>query len=200
MRFLGLHCLCKMLSYFGSFLATQPPPLPQTSCKLNYLLLTVVWIIYLSLRLQCSCHFGKLFFRPNDPMQEEKDAGVKVENVWPAGWLDGVIGHYSCDEKRSSKARCRHSSVDSSAPSKLLPRVRVPGTPFTLLSFMVIYLSLYCEMNENKQKRCRVWPNFFKKSSSTAVVVSKLAGFESVNPRCSVYHCTSITHTKDLLF
>ena len=56
---------------------------------------------------------------------------------------------------------CRHSSVDSSAPSIMPPRVRLPSTPSMLLSFIVkfvLYLSLLCEKNENKPKRGRVWP------------------------------------------
>ena len=42
---------------------------------------------------------------------------------------------------------CRHSSVDLSALSILLPRVRLPSTLSMLLSFIVIvlYLSLQCE-------------------------------------------------------
>ena len=42
-----------------------------------------------------------------------------------------------------------YSSVDSSAPSILPPRVRVPSTPFTLL---LIYIDLCCvEKDKNKQ-------------------------------------------------
>ena len=47
---------------------------------------------------------------------------------------------------------CYHSSVDSSPPTILLPRVRVPSTPSTLLSFIVLVLFLSCDKNENKQK------------------------------------------------
>ena len=47
---------------------------------------------------------------------------------------------------------CRHSLVDSSAPTILLPWVRVPSTPSTLLSFLVFVVYLPCENNENKQK------------------------------------------------
>ena len=58
---------------------------------------------------------------------------------------------------------CRHSSVGSSVPSILPPRVQLPSTPSLLLSSIVkfvLYLSLHCEKNENKQKRGRVWPIF----------------------------------------
>ena len=48
---------------------------------------------------------------------------------------------------------CHHSSVDSSAPSILPPRVRVPSTPSMLFQFQTVYLSIEfeCEKNENKQ-------------------------------------------------
>ena len=90
---------------------------------------------------------------------------------------------------------CRHtSSVDSSAPSILPPRVRVPSTRSTL--FMVKFCttsSLCWEKDENKQKRGRVWP-IFKKSSSEAVVAPRtneltnerrivLKGSDPLNPR-----------------
>ena len=51
---------------------------------------------------------------------------------------------------------CRHSSVDSSASSILLPQVRVPSTPTTLKSFtvkFVLYLSMHCEKNKINKKR-----------------------------------------------
>ena len=63
----------------------------------------------------------------------------------------------------------RYSSVDSSAPSIMLPRVRVPSTPSTLFSIyivQIVYLSfeLECEKNEkNKQKEAGIGP-FFKKN------------------------------------
>ena len=44
----------------------------------------------------------------------------------------------------------RHSSVDLSAPSILLPWVRVPITPSTLLSIYILIVSY--EKDENKQK------------------------------------------------
>ena len=60
-----------------------------------------------------------------------------------------------------------YSSVDSSAPSIMLPRVRVPSTPSTLFSIyivQIVYLSfeLECEKNKNKQKEAGIGP-FFKK-------------------------------------
>ena len=48
--------------------------------------------------------------------------------------------------------RCCHSSVDLSAPTILLPRVRVPSTPSMLFSFIVLVLHLSCGNNKNKQK------------------------------------------------
>ena len=58
--------------------------------------------------------------------------------------------------------------MDLSAPSILLPRVRVPSTPSTLFSIyivQIVYLSfeLECEKNENKQKEARIG-SFFKKT------------------------------------
>ena len=55
---------------------------------------------------------------------------------------------------------CRHSSVDSSAPTILPPWVWAPSTPSTLLSFIVFVLYLSCEKNENKEKE--VWFGPFK--------------------------------------
>ena len=54
--------------------------------------------------------------------------------------------------------------MDSSAPTILLPRVRVPSTPSTLFSFIVFVLYLSCEKNENKQKGAGFGP--FKKIDS----------------------------------
>ena len=49
---------------------------------------------------------------------------------------------------------CRHSSVDSSAPTILPPWVRFPSTPTMLLSFIVKFvLYLSCENNEINKKR-----------------------------------------------
>ena len=55
---------------------------------------------------------------------------------------------------------CRHSSVDSSAPSILPPQVQVPSTPSMLFSIyivQIVYLlfELECEKNENKQKEAQ---------------------------------------------
>ena len=51
---------------------------------------------------------------------------------------------------------CRHSSVDSSAPSNLQPRVRIPSTISMLYLLLVtfgLYSSFHCEKNEKKTKR-----------------------------------------------
>ena len=61
---------------------------------------------------------------------------------------------------------CRHSSVDSSAPSILPPQVRLPGMPSLLLSFIakfVLYLSMQCEKRTKINKK-QVWPIFLKKN------------------------------------
>ena len=54
---------------------------------------------------------------------------------------------------------CRHSSVDSSVPTILLPRVWVPSRPSALLSFIVKFV-LYVKRTKIT-KRCRVWPIFY---------------------------------------
>ena len=56
---------------------------------------------------------------------------------------------------------CRYSSVDSSAPSIMLPRVQVPSTPSLLLSVcivQIVYLSfeLECDKNQSKQKEAGI--------------------------------------------
>ena len=55
---------------------------------------------------------------------------------------------------------CRHSSVDSSAPTILLPRVRVQSTLSTLFShrYSQIYAIFLCVKNENKQKEAVFGP------------------------------------------
>ena len=58
-----------------------------------------------------------------------------------------------------SRLGCRHSSVDSSAPTILPPRVRVPST---LQSNFVLYLCW--EKDKNKQKEAEFCPSFFKKN------------------------------------
>ena len=70
------------------------------------------------------------------------------------------------------KSECRNSSVDSSAPSYLLPRVRVPSLLFLFFSIYIVYLSfeLECEKNENKQKRGLDVP--FKKTLAKLLLVS----------------------------
>ena len=52
----------------------------------------------------------------------------------------------------------RHGSVVSSAPTILQPPVRIPSTPSTLFS---IFMQLWWEKNENRQKEAGIGP--FKK-------------------------------------
>ena len=57
-----------------------------------------------------------------------------------------------------------HLTLKARKPSILPSLVRVPSTPFMLLPFLVkfvLYLSLHCEKNENKQKEAGFGP--FKK-------------------------------------
>ena len=64
-------------------------------------------------------------------------------------------------EHKVNQVGGRHSSVVSSAPTILQPRVRIPSTPSMLFQFVL--LKLYRENNENKQKRGLDWPIFKKK-------------------------------------
>ena len=64
----------------------------------------------------------------------------------------------SFDENLSEQG-CRRSSVDSSMPTILPRRVRIPSTPSMLLSFIVKFvLYLSCERNQNKQKEAGLGP------------------------------------------
>ena len=74
----------------------------------------------------------------------------------PNNWLK----FYKQPIKTILKLGCRHSSVDSSAPTILPPQVCVPSTPSTLLPFIVFVLYLSCEKKENKQKEARRGPIF----------------------------------------
>ena len=83
---------------------------------------------------------------------------ARERESWKHYWTKNLI-----------KMGCRYSSVDSSAPSTLPPRVRVPSTPSTLFSIYIVrivYLSfkLECEKDENKQKEAGNGP-FFKKKN-----------------------------------
>ena len=52
---------------------------------------------------------------------------------------------------RTEQLGCCHSSVDSSMPSILPPRVRVPSTPFTLLSIYIWTVSRWKDDNKPKE-------------------------------------------------
>ena len=64
----------------------------------------------------------------------------------------------NCESNESKQKRGRHSSVVSSVPTILRPRVWVPSTPSTLFQFVL--LKLYRENNENKQKEAGIGPFF----------------------------------------
>ena len=53
---------------------------------------------------------------------------------------------------------CRQSSVDSSVPTILPPRVWVPSTPSMLVSLLVFVLYLPWEKNKIKQKEAEFGP------------------------------------------
>ena len=80
---------------------------------------------------------------------------------------------------------CRYSSVDSSAPSIMPPRVQVQSTPSTLFSIyivQIVYLSfeLECEKNKNKQKEAGIGP-FFKKQLSIVLA--------EIRAKIGRFHC-----------
>ena len=57
--------------------------------------------------------------------------------------------------------RYHKKTLKARKPSILPSLVRVPSTPFMLLPFLVkfvLYLSLHCEKNENKQKEAGFGP------------------------------------------
>ena len=91
---------------------------------------------------------------------------IKRKRGW--GWpifLKKVIGEQFRWKIRNMLG-CRHSSVDSSAPSILLPRVQVPSTPsmlFSIYIIQIVYLSfeLECKKNENKQKEAGIYFSIF---------------------------------------
>ena len=58
---------------------------------------------------------------------------------------------------------CRHSSVDSSAPSILLPRVRVPSTPSMLFSIYICHLNWNVKRMKINKKRPGLAHFFLKK-------------------------------------
>ena len=56
---------------------------------------------------------------------------------------------------------CRHSSVDSPAPTILTPRVQIPCTSSTVISFIVVLvLYFFCFVKKTKINEKRVWPYF----------------------------------------
>ena len=75
---------------------------------------------------------------------------------------------------------CRHSLVDLSAPSILLPQVQLPSTPSILLSFIIIfvlYLSLQCETRTKINKKRLGLGHFFIKE---------------LTKYCSIHFCSSV--------
>ena len=88
-------------------------------------------------------------------------------------WLKTKVQNW-CSRKKGRVVRegklklCRHSSVDSSAPSTLLPRVRLPSTPSMLFSIYkkssnCIFVAWIGMWKERKSiKRGRDWPIFNK--------------------------------------
>ena len=77
--------------------------------------------------------------------------------------------------------RCRHSSVDSSLPSILPPRVQVPSTPSAFLSIYIWIVS--CGKDENKQKEAGIGQFFEKNSHNPQSFMSLVTKkFYSIDP------------------
>ena len=79
---------------------------------------------------------------------------------------------------------CRHSSVDSSAPSILLLRVQLPSMPSMLFSIIVkfvIYLSMQCEKRTNLNKKEAGLGPFFKKRLASLMPISAIHNYQIRN-------------------
>ena len=126
------------LSSEATTLSTEPQPLPANAC------------LQVRKHLQCPHMFTKT----------DKCMGVIVYT-----WSSWHLGSTFTDVRMCALEQanvvfiegCCHSSVDSSAPSILLPWVWLPSMPSTLFSFMVkffLYLSVQCEkrMKTNKKE------------------------------------------------
>ena len=85
-------------------------------------------------------------------------------------WLIVPSSELDKERQRSVVLGCCHSSVDLSAPSILLPWVRLPSMSSMLFSFtvkFVLYLSMQCEKRTKiNKKRDRVWPIFYDQQDS----------------------------------
>ena len=64
-------------------------------------------------------------------------------------------GHKERERERVRSSR--HSSVVSSAPTILRPRVQIPSTPSRLFQFVLLKMELECEKDEYKRKRGWDW-------------------------------------------
>ena len=75
---------------------------------------------------------------------------------------------------------CCHSSVDSSAPSIMLPQVRVPSTPSMLFSIYIKFKLYNCNLNWNV-KRTNI-----NKKRPIGPFLTKLGGYLWGRVCCSV--------------
>ena len=120
-------------------------------CRVIYLLLNT------PLRLAPKCY---LTYQSNftkvqciNPCDDGKERFLPMHLVSDLNWVDNWVDIRGFLFKLTNLG-CRHSSVNSSAPTILPPRVRVPSTPSMLLSFIVTFvLYLSCEKNEINKKR-----------------------------------------------
>ena len=75
-------------------------------------------------------------------------------------WLNVRVARLKTIIKTLTVVECRNFTVDSSAPSNLLPQVRITSTTPMLFSIYIWIVS--CGKDENKRKRGRDWPIFGK--------------------------------------
>ena len=84
--------------------------------------------------------------------------------------------------------------MNSSAPTILLPRVRVPNTPSTLLSFAVFVLYLSCEKNK-KTKRGRVWSIIKRRKQWLELELKEMNEWMTVFVKNENRYCSKIVST-----
>ena len=95
----------------------------------------------------------KRFGQVNIPLKCDKQTKPKLFNIFCS--TDG----HTQPHKQITLNR-HHSSLVSSAPTILRPRVCIPSTPSMPVSVCIIEIVM--RKGQNKQKRGRVWPIFKK--------------------------------------
>ena len=97
---------------------------------------------------------------------------------------------------------CRHSSVDSSAPSILPPWVQLPSMPSMLFSIIVkfvLYLSMRCERRTKINKKEAGFGPFFKKHLQIPNRYTKSFIVKDPDYLSPTVHSPSLSQTLSLL-